>query len=81
MAKDNNADKVFTSWDDTHSALWGQQPIRLVHGLHKSPLFSTDRLAELIERYPREHYSLVQTGAKESRRLWKARSAISAAVR
>ena len=65
------ADKVFTSWDDTHSSLWGHQPIRLAHGLHQSPLFSTDRLAELIERYPREHYSLVQTGPKESRRLWR----------
>jgi hypothetical protein len=69
MGKDSN--KVFTSWDDTHSLLWGQQPIRLAHGLHQSPLFSPDRLAELIERYPREHYSLVQTGAKQSRRLWR----------
>jgi hypothetical protein len=69
MGKDN--DKVFTSWDDTHSSLWGHQPIRLAHGLHQSPLFSTDRLAELIEHYPREHYSLVQTGAKDSRRLWR----------
>jgi hypothetical protein len=65
------ADKVLTTWDETHSSLWGQQPIRLAHGLHTSPLFSTDKLAELIERYPREHYSLVQTGAKESRRLWR----------
>src|SRR3984957_9218932 len=63
--------KVFTSWDDTHSLLWGRHPIRLAHGLHQSPLFSTDRLAELIERYPRQHYSLVQTGAKQSRRLWR----------
>jgi hypothetical protein len=68
MGKDN---KVFTTWDETHSLLWGRQPIRLAHGLHQSPLFSTDRLAELIERYPREHYSLVQTGARQSRRLWR----------
>jgi hypothetical protein len=67
MAKD----KIFTHWDPTHSLLWGRQPIRLAHGLHESPLFSIDRLAELIERYPREHYSLVQTGAKEARRLWR----------
>jgi Cupin-like domain len=71
MGQNKNQDKVFTNWDDTHSLLWGRQPIRLVHGLHQSPLFSTDRLAELIERYPREHYSLVQTGAKQSRRLWR----------
>jgi hypothetical protein len=61
----------FSNWDDTHSALWGHQPIQLAHELHKSPLFSTDRLAELIERYPREHYSLVQTGARGSSRVWR----------
>ncbi len=61
----------FPAWDETHSSLWGHQPIRLAHQLHKSPLFSMDRLAELIERYPREHYSLVQTGAREARRLWR----------
>ncbi len=30
-----------------------------------------DDLARLIERYPREHYSLVQTGARGSSRLWR----------
>ena len=39
--------------------------------VHKSPLFSADTLAELIERYPREHYSLVQTGARGSSRVWR----------
>jgi hypothetical protein len=23
-------DRVFTNWDDTHSVLWGHQPIKLV---------------------------------------------------
>ena len=64
-------DRVFTAWDDTHSLLWGQQPIRLAHGLHNSPLFSTDKLAKLIENYPRENYGLVQTGAKDARRVWR----------
>jgi hypothetical protein len=65
------ADKVFTNWDDTHSVLWGHQPIKLAHRLHQSALFSTEALARLIERYPCEHYSLVQTGARGSRRLWR----------
>jgi len=64
-------DKVFSKWDETYSLLWGQQPIKLAHRLDKSPLFSADRLAELIERYPREHYSLVQTGTRQSRRVWR----------
>jgi hypothetical protein len=63
--------KVFSSWDDTHSLLWGNQPIQLAHELHKSSLFSTETLAELIQRYPREHYSLVQTGARGSSRVWR----------
>jgi len=63
--------KVFSNWDDTHSALWGHQPIQLAHEIHKSPLFSVDQMAELIERYPREHYSLVQTGARGSGRVWR----------
>ncbi len=62
---------VFKTWDETHSLLWGNQPIRLEHQLHRSPLFSHDQLAKLIETYPREHYSLVHTGARESRRLWR----------
>lgn len=62
---------VFRSWDPTHSVLWGHQPIRLAHDLHRRPLFSMDTLAALIERYPREHYSLVQTGGRRSKRLWR----------
>ncbi|WP_315833829.1 cupin-like domain-containing protein [Bradyrhizobium prioriisuperbiae] len=69
--KDMDNKHVFTAWDDTHSSLWGNQPIRLDHRLHQSALFSRDQLARLIETYPREHYSLVHTGARESRRLWR----------
>src|ERR1700684_4562839 len=63
--------KVFTNWADTHSLVWGHQPIQLAHEVDKSPLFAADTLAELIERYPREHYSLVQTGARGSSRVWR----------
>jgi hypothetical protein len=66
-------DRIFSKWDDTHSVLWGHAPIRLAHDMHKSPLFSTDHLAELIERYPREHYSLMQTSAKDGKRIWRHR--------
>jgi len=64
-------DKIFTNWDDTHSVLWGHAPIRLAHNMHKSPLFSMDHLAALIENYPREHYSLMQTGVKGDKRIWR----------
>src|SRR5882757_3573541 len=63
--------KIFTKWDQTHSELWSHQPIRLEHEMHKSPAFSMDDLAKLIEGYPREHYSLVQTGARGTKKLWR----------
>ncbi|MBR0797069.1 cupin-like domain-containing protein [Bradyrhizobium jicamae] len=63
--------KIFTDWDDTHSELWSHQPIRLEHSMHTQPAFSMDELARLIEVYPREHYSLVKTGARGSSRVWR----------
>jgi len=63
--------KIFTKWDETHSELWSHQPIRLEHEMHKSPVFSIDQLAKLIEGYPRKHYSLVKTGARGSSRVWR----------
>jgi hypothetical protein len=63
--------KIFTNWDDTHSVLWGHHPIQLETEMHKTPLFSRDQLARLIENYPREHYSLVKTGARGAGRVWR----------
>ena len=63
--------KIFTEWDETHSDLWGHQPIRLEHDMHNSPAFSREAIEKLIENYPREHYSLVKTGAKGSSRVWR----------
>lgn len=63
--------RILTDWDDTHTALWGHQPVRLAHTMHKSPAFSLDHLAKLIENYPREHYSLMQTGIKDGQRIWR----------
>jgi hypothetical protein len=39
--------------------------------LHKLDLFSADGLASLIESYPREHFSIVQTSDNTQRRLWR----------
>jgi hypothetical protein len=63
--------RIFSKWDQTHSELWTHQPIRLEHEMHRSPAFSMDDLARLIENYPRAHYSLVQTGARGSSRIWR----------
>lgn len=63
--------RIFSTWDDTHSELWGHQPIRLEHQMHNLPAFSTDELARLIETYPRELYNLIKTGAKGSDKVWR----------
>ena len=64
-------DPVFTDWTERHGSLWGNQPVRVSHRLDRSPMFSMEGLAELIDRYPREHYSLVQMGAPGQRKLWR----------
>lgn len=63
---------VFTSFEPRHVDLFGHAPMRLKHSLHHSPLFSMEALAELIERYPREHYNLVYMGEQGSaRKTWR----------
>jgi hypothetical protein len=59
---------LICGWHDKYRGLWGHQPIRLGHQLDK---FGTDGLASLIESYPREHFSIVQTSDSTQRRLWR----------
>lgn len=59
------------TWDERYKRLWGNQPIKLQHNLHTSPLFSEDKLAQLIEAYPREAYSIVHVGIKDGKRIWR----------
>ncbi|MEA2981251.1 MAG: hypothetical protein QOF09_3074, partial [Alphaproteobacteria bacterium] len=61
---------IFTNWNDQHSELWGNEPICISHRLHRSPLFTRDALAELIESYPREHYNIFHMGEKSSDRWY-----------
>ncbi len=63
---------ILKSITPEHKELFGKVPLQLSHSLPSSPLFSMDALAELIERYPREHYSLVHMGEKGSaRKTWR----------
>jgi len=65
-------DPIFTSWSPQAAALFNHQPIRLAHRLHKAAIFSTDGLADLISRYPREHYSLIHMGSQgEGKKFWR----------
>jgi hypothetical protein len=65
-------DPIFTTWDDTTTALWGRQPVCIEHRLHQSPLFSRAAIASLIENYPREHYNIFSMSAqKENKFYWR----------
>lgn len=59
------------TWDEKHASLWGNQPVKLQHNLHTSPLFSQDTLAQLIEVYPRGAYSIVHVGDRNGERIWR----------
>ena len=65
------AQAIFTEWNDTHTALWGHTPLRMQHRLHEMPLFSEAALADLVDRYPREQYSLIHMGASGQRKYWR----------
>jgi hypothetical protein len=65
-------DRVFRDWDSAQAARWGREPQRLHHNWHRSPLFTLDALAALIDRYPVEHYALVATSTQgDGRRRWR----------
>ena len=61
---------IFNDWQAKDSRLWDKQPLRLKHSLHQSSLFSLENLAQLIDDYPREHYSLMRVGARSADKLW-----------
>jgi hypothetical protein len=65
------SEPIFTDWPAETARAWANEPVRLKHRLHADPLFSLEGLAELIDRYPREHYSLMQVGAPGERRTWR----------
>lgn len=65
-------DPIFTNWTKELTDAWAKAPLKATHRLHQHPLFSFEALAELIDRYPREQYALVQMGPQGSpRRTWR----------
>lgn len=63
---------TFEAWAPREAERWGREPQVLRHGWHRSALFARDALAELIERYPAEHYALVATSTRgDGQRRWR----------
>lgn len=65
--------RTFEDWNDDQAARFGRQPQCLQHGWHRSPLFDLEALADLIERYPVEHYALVATNSRSDDALTQPR--------
>ncbi len=65
------AQSIFIDWEQAHAEQWSRAPVKARHTLHESPLFSLAAIADLIDAYPREHYSLIHMGAQGGRRFWR----------
>jgi hypothetical protein len=66
------SEPIFTNWRPDDTRAWAEEPVRLAHRLDRHPIFSLSSLADLIDGYPRAHYSLVEMGPQGSnRRLWR----------
>jgi hypothetical protein len=65
----NNSDN--NHWTSKNADLWSSQPQQISHGLNKHPLFLLGALADLIDHYPREHYSLIHMGPTDGKREWR----------
>lgn len=63
-------ESIFTPWaldvDPRQRSAFGHEPLQLGHTLHHHPLFSRAALAEMIENYPADKYTLVHMGAQGS---------------
>jgi len=63
---------IFRDWTEAHSKGWGQKPLKIGHTLPQHPLFLRDELADLIQHYPIEHYSLIRTSSVgEAKKVWR----------
>lgn len=63
---------IFPDWKPEFTEGWNQRPMNLPHTLHQNPLFALDALSNLIERYPRSDYALVQTSRNgDGTRHWR----------
>lgn len=62
---DTNRSTIMTDWQPQHEKLFGAVPLKLDHSLHLQPLFSDERLIELLETVDRSHYHVnVQEGGR-----------------
>lgn len=54
--RDDTTGNIIRNWKPEYAERFGQESLHLEHTLHKSELFSDERLAKLIEKAERDHY-------------------------
>lgn len=59
------------NWTAEAAASWGAAPIRLQHRLVETGYFTDESLADIIDHYPVENYSLISMGAFSRERKWR----------
>lgn len=60
-----------TDWTPQATRDWGTAPIQLCHHLTETGLFTDESLADIVDSYPVESYSLVSMGSSGSDRRWR----------
>ncbi|MCB1417101.1 MAG: hypothetical protein KDJ64_11890, partial [Nitratireductor sp.] len=54
--RDITTGNIIADWKPEYAGKFGKETLKLRHTLHKSELFSDERLASLIEKANRTHY-------------------------
>ncbi len=59
---EGNGAMVITDWTSDKAAGFGREALAFRHGLAERPMFSDDRLIEVLDRYPRERLGVFTMG-------------------
>ena len=65
------ATSILNGWNATMSDRFGKDTILFNHRLRETGLFTEEALAELIERYPAEHYNINTMGFDPANPVWR----------
>jgi hypothetical protein len=65
------ATSILNGWNATMSDRFGKDTILFNHRLRETGLFTEEALADLIERYPAEHYNINTMGFDPANPVWR----------
>jgi hypothetical protein len=68
---DMTATSILSGWNASMTDRFGKDTILFNHRLRETGLFTEQALAELIERYPAEHYNINTMGFDPANPVWR----------